>query len=132
MVQGRPILGVSCENGRFVLFCSEVQAGACHQRFPANGAASSTPSPTGSRRLWLGRRPWPDIGETNAITGIESRSSRQRAEKRREAIALALNSKALVITGGPGVGKTWTARSFSVRIRHSPRGIEGQRVGRGN
>ena len=43
---------------------------------------------------------------------IEKRSGLQLAASQRAAIRLALTAKALVITGGPGVGKTTIVNSI--------------------
>jgi exodeoxyribonuclease V alpha subunit len=43
-----------------------------------------------------------------AVGWIEQRGGLRLADSQRDAIRLALTSKALVITGGPGVGKTTT------------------------
>ena len=59
-----------------------------------------------------GALPWPDIDGTKAIAWVESRTGLQLAETQREAIGLALKSKALVVTGGPGVGKTTIVNSI--------------------
>ena len=57
-------------------------------------------------RIVSGRLPWPWIDEEKAVPWIEKRSGLQLADSQRAAIRLALMAKALVITGGPGVGKT--------------------------
>src|SRR6202007_3098444 len=49
---------------------------------------------------------WPWIDPDKAIPWIEQRSGLVFAESQRSAGALGLTSKVLVITGGPGVGKT--------------------------
>jgi exodeoxyribonuclease V alpha subunit len=56
--------------------------------------------------LASGRPPWPAIDAAKAIPWVERRTGLALAESQRQAIALALTSKVLVITGGPGVGKT--------------------------
>ena len=56
-------------------------------------------------RIVSGRPPWPWIDEDKALPWIEKRSGLQLADSQRAAIRLALTAKALVITGGPGVGK---------------------------
>jgi exodeoxyribonuclease V alpha subunit len=53
-----------------------------------------------------GRLPWPWIDAEKAVPWIEKRSGLQLAESQKDAIRLALTAKILVITGGPGVGKT--------------------------
>jgi exodeoxyribonuclease V alpha subunit len=57
-------------------------------------------------RIVGGRLPWPWIDEEQALPWIEKRSGLQLADSQRAAIRLALTAKALVIIGGPGVGKT--------------------------
>ena len=51
-------------------------------------------------------RPWSDIDPVKAMSWVEAKTGLTFAESQRQAIALALCSKVLVITGGPGVGKT--------------------------
>src|SRR5215468_2302545 len=57
-------------------------------------------------KLGTGKPPWPWIDPEKAIPWIEQRTGLVLAESQRSAVALALTSKVLVITGGPGVGKT--------------------------
>jgi exodeoxyribonuclease V alpha subunit len=57
-------------------------------------------------QLATGKLPWPSIDPDKAIPWIEQRTGLVLAESQRSAVALALSSKVLVITGGPGVGKT--------------------------
>jgi exodeoxyribonuclease V alpha subunit len=63
-------------------------------------------------RIVNGRLPWPWIDEDKALPWVEKRSSLQLAESQRAAVRLALTAKALVITGGPGVGKTTIVNSI--------------------
>jgi exodeoxyribonuclease V alpha subunit len=63
-------------------------------------------------RIVNGRLPWPWIDEDKALPWVEKRGSLQLAESQRAAIRLALMTKALVITGGPGVGKTTIVNSI--------------------
>jgi exodeoxyribonuclease V alpha subunit len=56
--------------------------------------------------LSRGRPPWPQIDATKAIAWVESRGGKSLSASQRDAMALALQSKVAVITGGPGVGKT--------------------------
>jgi exodeoxyribonuclease V alpha subunit len=53
-----------------------------------------------------GKLPWPAIDPGKAIPWIEQRIGLTLAESQKAAVAMALGSKVLVITGGPGVGKT--------------------------
>ena len=57
-------------------------------------------------RLAKGRLPWPWIDPDKALPWVEERIGLALAESQIAAIRLALMSKVLVITGGPGVGKT--------------------------
>uniref|UniRef100_UPI002FDE96D0 SF1B family DNA helicase RecD2 n=1 Tax=Rubrimonas sp. TaxID=2036015 RepID=UPI002FDE96D0 len=57
-------------------------------------------------RIAAGATPWPGIDADRALPWMEARSGLSFAPSQAEAIRLALRSKALVITGGPGVGKT--------------------------
>jgi exodeoxyribonuclease V alpha subunit len=56
--------------------------------------------------LSSGTLPWPFIDPDKAIPWVESRLSIDLAESQKNAVAAALRAKVLVITGGPGVGKT--------------------------
>src|ERR671929_636082 len=56
--------------------------------------------------LTSGAPPWPSIDAEKAIPWVEERTGLTLAESQRAAVELALTSKVLVITGGPGVGKT--------------------------
>ena len=53
-----------------------------------------------------GKLPWPDIDVERALPWVEKQSGLSLAPGQAEAVRLALTSKAIVITGGPGVGKT--------------------------
>ena len=56
------------------------------------------------RRLSSGRPVWPAIDVAKAIPWVESKVGFELAQSQCEALGLALSSKVLVITGGPGVG----------------------------
>jgi exodeoxyribonuclease V alpha subunit len=56
--------------------------------------------------LQEGAIPWPHMDPARAIPWVEAKAGVTLAESQRAALRLALNSKVLVITGGPGVGKT--------------------------
>ena len=57
-------------------------------------------------RLASGALPWPAIDPERRCRGSNSKTGRSLADSQAAAIRLALKSKMLVITGGPGVGKT--------------------------
>ena len=58
------------------------------------------------RCLVNGTLPWPPIDPEKALPWIERKTGLSLAESQIAAIRLALMSKVLVVTGGPGVGKT--------------------------
>jgi exodeoxyribonuclease V alpha subunit len=58
------------------------------------------------RMLGSGPPPWPAIDVDKAIPWVAARTGMTLAPSQQEAIRLALRSKVVVITGGPGVGKT--------------------------
>ena len=64
------------------------------------------------RALALGKPPWPSIDPAKAIPWVEKRTKLALAASQIEAVRVALSSKALVITGGPGVGKTTLVNSI--------------------
>ena len=64
------------------------------------------------RQLLSGRVPWTEIDAGKALPWIEGRTGLTLAASQVEAIRLALRSKVLVITGGPGVGKTTIVNSI--------------------
>ncbi len=63
-------------------------------------------------RLVDGKLPWPYIDPEKALPWIEQKTGLSLAESQVAAIRLALLSKVLVITGGPGVGKTTIVNSI--------------------
>ena len=64
------------------------------------------------RQLLCGKVPWTEIDADKALPWIEGRTGLTLAASQVEAIRLALRSKVLVITGGPGVGKTTIVNSI--------------------
>jgi exodeoxyribonuclease V alpha subunit len=56
--------------------------------------------------------PWPWINPDKALPWVEARVGFSLAESQRSAVELALASKVLVITGGPGVGKTTIVKAI--------------------
>lgn len=72
--------------------------------------------------LSSGRPPWPEIDVDKALPWVEARTGLTLAESQREAVRLALQSKVLVITGGPGVGKT-TLVNFILKVIRA-KGVE--------
>jgi exodeoxyribonuclease V alpha subunit len=56
--------------------------------------------------LTRSKLPWPSIDADKAIPWVEQRTGLTLADSQKAAVRLALSSKVVVITGGPGVGKT--------------------------
>ena len=69
------------------------------------------------RQLASKRPPWPDIDPTKAIPWVEKKLKLTLAASQKEAVAAALKSKVMVITGGPGVGKTTIVRAILAILR---------------
>jgi exodeoxyribonuclease V alpha subunit len=63
-------------------------------------------------RLANGTSPWPQIDSDKALPWTEKRIGLVLAESQITAIRLALVSKVLVMTGGPGVGKTTIVKAI--------------------
>ena len=59
-----------------------------------------------------GKLPWPDIDVEKALPWVERKTGLVLAPGQTDAVRLALTSKATVITGGPGVGKTTIVNSI--------------------
>ncbi|MCH8006043.1 MAG: ATP-dependent RecD-like DNA helicase, partial [Planctomycetes bacterium] len=58
------------------------------------------------KALATGQPSWPEIDFEKAIPWVERKLGVTLAESQREAVKMAVSSKVMVITGGPGVGKT--------------------------
>lgn len=63
-------------------------------------------------RLTRSPLPWPEIDPEKAVPWVEKKLGLTLAASQREAVAAALRSKVMVITGGPGVGKTTLVKSI--------------------
>src|SRR5205085_12210999 len=62
--------------------------------------------------LAAGTPPWPMIDPDKAIPWVEQRTKLKLADGQKEAIRVALGARSMVITGGPGVGKTTLVNSL--------------------
>jgi len=76
------------------------------------------------RALAVGDPPWPQINADKAIPWVEAGTKMTLAESQKEAIRVALGAKVLVITGGPGVGKTTLVNSLLKILLAKTVGIE--------
>ena len=68
-------------------------------------------------RLMQGNPPWGQLDATAAIRWVEGKTGLTLSPSQREAIHAALNRKVVVITGGPGVGKTTLVNSILHIVR---------------
>ena len=67
--------------------------------------------------LAKGSPPWPKIDVDKAIPWAEAKTGKTLAASQRSAVEMVLRSKAAVITGGPGVGKTTLLRHHPTHSR---------------
>lgn len=58
------------------------------------------------------RPPYPDIDAATDLAAVEARTGQALAPSQRDAVLAALRHRVLVITGGPGVGKTTILRTL--------------------
>src|SRR4029077_5647621 len=64
------------------------------------------------KTLTVGKLPWPSIDAEKAIPWVERRTKLALADSQKAALRVALASNVMVITGGPGVGKTTLVNSL--------------------
>ncbi|ANA39439.1 recombinase RecD [Geobacter anodireducens] len=69
------------------------------------------------KRILEGRPRWGAIDADKAIPWVEGKTGLTLSASQGEAVRLALSSKAVVITGGPGVGKTTLVNSILQIVR---------------
>ena len=69
-------------------------------------------------RLLSAKRPWAQIDTHQAITWVEKLTHLKLSASQQTAVSMAVNSKVVCITGGPGVGKTTVLNSI-IRIIQS-------------
>lgn len=103
------------ESGEGMVVADTVDDRACvflpHLRAAEDAIASVV------RRLRLGKPPWSAIDPDKAVGWVEARLGVTLAPGQKEAVAKALSSKLLIITGGPGVGKTTIVRAILTILR---------------
>jgi exodeoxyribonuclease V alpha subunit len=64
------------------------------------------------QKLKNGPLPWSTINASSAINWVEEKTKLQLSQSQKKAVEKALSSKVLIITGGPGVGKTTLVNSI--------------------
>ena len=84
--------------------------------WPRTSEASASSLPTPLRKTSALNLPLL-IAPEKAIPWLEKKLNLTLAASQREAVATALKSKVMVITGGPGVGKTTTVRAILTILR---------------
>src|ERR1039457_4613418 len=69
------------------------------------------------KRILGGTPPWGPLDVVKAIPWVEEKTGLTLSGSQKEAVRLALTSKRVVITGGPGVGKTTLVNSILLIVR---------------
>ncbi len=98
-----------------VVIADTIEGNACLFLAPLYQAEKSIESHI--QRLQCGKSPWPEFDQDKAIHWVEKKLDIRLADSQKAAIRLALVSKLMVITGGPGVGKTTLVNSILTILR---------------
>ena len=69
------------------------------------------------RRILSGAPPWGKIDTEKALPWVEDKTGLTLSDSQKDAVRLALASKMVVITGGPGVGKTTLVNSILLIVK---------------
>jgi exodeoxyribonuclease V alpha subunit len=69
------------------------------------------------KRILEGTPPWGQLDVVKALPWVEEKTGLTLSGSQKEAVRLALTSKMVVITGGPGVGKTTLVNSILLIVR---------------
>jgi exodeoxyribonuclease V alpha subunit len=112
-------LGLELQDGEVI--ADDVDAEPCVFLTGLHRAERAIAARIGTLRS--GALPWPAIDAAKAIPWAESKAGIDLAASQREAVQLALAAKVLVITGGPGVGKTTLVNSILKIL-----GVKGVRI----
>ncbi len=97
------------------LIQEDIDGKLCLFLTPLHRAESGTA--TSILRLLKGTPPWGVIDTDKAIPWVEGKTGLTLSGSQQEAVKLALSSKMVVITGGPGVGKTTLVNNILLTIR---------------
>lgn len=92
------------------LVADEIAGGPCLFLAPLYRAEVGVASALS--RLAAGAPPWRGVAAEEAIPWVEKKNGITLSASQRDAIRLALESKVVVVTGGPGVGKTTLVNSI--------------------
>ena len=84
---------------------------------PSPEAGRGRASPPASRSLRLAPPNYPPIDFEKAVAWCQGKTGKELAPSQREALKQALTSRALIITGGPGVGKTTLVNAILLILR---------------
>jgi exodeoxyribonuclease V alpha subunit len=106
-------LGLELEDGTVV--ADAISGRRCV--FPAGLYRAEREIASKLQALGAGRPPWPVIDAEKAIPWVEKRTGLVLADRQKQAIGGALAAKVLVITGGPGVGKTTLVNALLAILR---------------
>ena len=71
----------------------------------------------GIRKIKTGHPPWGQIDAVKALPWVEGKTGLTLSPSQKDAVRLALTSKMVVITGGPGVGKTTLVNSILLIVK---------------
>jgi exodeoxyribonuclease V alpha subunit len=69
------------------------------------------------KRILEGVPPWGQIDAVKALPWVETKTGLTLSDSQKDAVRLALTNKMVVITGGPGVGKTTLVNSILLIVR---------------
>ena len=72
---------------------------------------------SGIRKIKAGHPPWGQIDVVKALPWVEGKTGLTLSPSQKDAVRLALTSKMVVITGGPGVGKTTLVNSILLIVK---------------
>ncbi|HAU39067.1 MAG TPA: ATP-dependent RecD-like DNA helicase [Phycisphaerales bacterium] len=105
------------QEGRIVARILDSDAGGCPAIFLAGLDQAEKNLAESLIARQAGKHPCPQIDVEKALAWVEGKTGLQLAVQQRQAIQLACRSKVLVITGGPGVGKTTIINSIVKILR---------------